>query len=85
MTTPETRKRVAKVVESLFRSWPSLVGFAVAPVEDELVLSDVEASPCPSDAHELGCAIAFVLHKLIDDEPATRHLLLGRTFARTLH
>jgi len=85
MNRPATQARVAIVVSSLFRSWPSLVGFAVAPIEDELVLTDVEASPWPADSRELGGAIAFVLHKLIDDEPATRELLLGRTFARTLH
>ena len=77
--------RVASVVDSLFRSWPSLVGFAVAPIDDELVLTDVETNPWPAESQELGGAIAFVLHKLIDDEPATRELLLGRTFARTLH
>jgi len=85
MNRPATQARVAIVVSSLFRSWPSLVGFAVAPIEDELVLTDVEASPWPADSQDLGGAIAFVLHKLIDDEPASRALLLGRTFARTLH
>jgi hypothetical protein len=85
MRNPATRARLARVVDSLFRSWPSLVGFAVAPIEDELVLTDVEASPWSGESHELGGAIAFVLHKLIDDEPAMRELLLGRTFARTLH
>jgi hypothetical protein len=29
--------------------------------------------------------IAAALLDLIDDEPATRELLYGRTFARTLH
>ncbi|HVJ13392.1 MAG TPA: hypothetical protein VNC62_17600 [Burkholderiales bacterium] len=85
MNRPATQARVAIVVSSLFRSWPSLVGFAVAPIGDELVLTDVEASPWPADSQALGGAIAFVLHKLIDDEPATRELLLGRTFVRTLH
>ena len=85
MNRPATQARLARVVDSLFRSWPSLVGFSVAPIEHELVLANVETSPWPADSQELCSAIAFVLHKLIDDEPATRELLLGRTFARTLH
>ena len=85
MTSPETQARLATVVECLFRSWPSLVGFSVAPIERELVLADVETSPWREDARELGGAIAFVLVNLIKDEPAMRELLLGRTFARTLH
>ena len=97
MKTPEPQARVATVVDSLFRSWPSLVGFSVqhgqtlskdraaAPIERELVLADVETSPWPADMREVCGAIAFVLLKLIDDEPETRELLLGRTFARVLH
>ena len=88
MRTPETYLRLAVVVDSLFRSWPSLVGFSVQeaqPLARELVLADVEASPWPADTRELCGAIAFVLLKLIEDEPAARELLLGRTFARTLH
>lgn len=85
MTSAAIQARLARVVASLFRSWPTLAGFCVAPIERELVLTDVETSPWAGDSHELGGAIAFVLHKLIDDEPATRELLLGRTFARTLH
>jgi hypothetical protein len=85
MKNPATRARLARVVDSLFRSWPGLLGFSVAPIEDELVLTDVETTPWLADSQDVGGAIAFVLHKLIDDEPATRELLLGRTFARTLH
>jgi hypothetical protein len=85
MKPPAIHTRLARVVDSLFRSWPSLVGFSVAPVEHELVLADVEINPWPEDSQELCGAIALVLRKLIDDEPATRELLLGRTFARTLH
>ena len=98
MSRPEPRARLARVVDSLFRSWPSLVGFSVqdaktlteeraaAPIiERELVLADVETCPWPQDARELCGAIAFVLLKAIDDEPGIRELLLGRTFARTLH
>jgi len=85
MNRPQTQARVAIVVDSLFRSWPALIGFAVAPIGDELVLTDVETSPWPADSQELGGAIAFVLHKLIDDQPQTRELLPARTFSRTLH
>ena len=89
MKTPGTYRRIATVVESLFRRWPSLVGFSVqeapAPLERELVLADVETSPWPADTQELCGEIAVALRKLIDDEPAARELLHGRTFARTLH
>lgn len=87
MRTPETCLRLAEVVESLFRRWPSLIGFSVqeAPLERELVLSDVVTSPWPADSQELGGVIAVALRRLIDDEPAARELLHGRTFARTLH
>jgi hypothetical protein len=97
MNSPAIQARLARVVDSLFRSWPSLVGFSVqearhlshdraaAPIVQELVLADVELSPWPEDARELCGAIALVLLKLIEDEPATRELLLERTFARVLH
>jgi len=95
MRTPESRLAIA--VDSLFRRWPSLVGFAVLEartpssefspqrLDRELVLSDIEASPWPQNAQELCGEIAAALLNLIDDEPATRKLLLGRTFARALH
>jgi hypothetical protein len=85
MSSPEAQARLARVVDALFRSWPSLVGFSVATIERELVLADVETGPYRSDAVEVCGAIAFVLLRLIKDCPATRQFLLGRTFARTLH
>lgn len=87
MRTPETYLRLAEVVESLFHRWPSLVGFSVqeAPLERELVLSDIVTSPWPAESLELCGAIAVALRRLIDDEPEARELLHGRTFARTLH
>ena len=97
MNTPATRTRLAAVVDSLFRRWPSLVGFAVqeahmpsrdrgaGPLERELVLTDVETSPWPAHSQEVCGEIAAALLKLMDDEPATCELLRGRTFARTLH
>ena len=57
MRTPATQSRLAAVVESLFRRWPSLVGFSVQEagtlcgeqsaqlLERELVLTDVATSP----------------------------------------
>jgi hypothetical protein len=88
MNTPETQTRLAAVVDSLFRRWPSLVGFSVQEVrafERELVLADVETSPWPTRSQETCGEIATALLALIDDEPATHELLHGRTFARTLH
>lgn len=97
MSTPETQTRLAAVVDSLFRRWPSLVGFSVqetrpltedraaGPLKRELVLADVETSPWSLRSQEICGEIAAALLDLIDDEPATRELLHGRTFARTLH
>jgi hypothetical protein len=97
MKTPETQTRLTAVVDSLFRRWPTLVGFSVQeartassdrPVgrlDRELVLADLETSPWPELTQELCSEIAAALLDLIDDEPATRELLQGRTFARTLH
>lgn len=97
MKMPETQTRLAAVVDSLFRRWPSLVGFSVqeaqtladdraaGPLKRELVLADVETSPWPARSQEICGEIAAALLDLIDDEPATRELLRGRTFARTLH
>jgi hypothetical protein len=96
MTTPETQTRMAAVVDSLFRRWPSLAGFSVeearvfssdrpaGQLDRELVLTDVETSPWPEHTQYLCSEIALALLRLIDDEPATGELLRGRTFARTL-
>lgn len=84
--TPQTE--VAAVVEALFRRWPSLLGFSVqeagAP-STELVVSDVETDPWAGRSQALFGEIAGALLDLMDDEPAARELLRGRTFARTLH
>jgi hypothetical protein len=55
------------------------------PIDRELVLAGVETSPSPALTQELCGSIAVALLELIDDEPATRELLRGRTFARALH
>ena len=87
MKTPATQSRLAAVVDSLFRRWPSLVGFSVQEVrpERELVLTDVATIPWLAHTQELCGEIAVAMLNLIDDEPATRELVLGRTFARTIH
>jgi hypothetical protein len=97
MKTPATPSRVAAVVDSLFRRWPSLVGFSVQDASTlssdhsaqllgrELVLTDVATSPWLAHTQELCGEIAVAMLDLIDDEPATRELVLGRTFTRTLH
>ena len=91
MNTPATQTRLATVVDSLFRRWPSLVGFSVqgasapAALERELVLTDVATIPWLAHTQELCGEIAVAMLNLIDDDPATRELVLGRTFARSLH
>jgi hypothetical protein len=95
MKTPATRGRLAAVVDSLFRRWPSLVGFSVQEARAlssehagqgrELVLTDVATSPWLAHTQELCGEIALAMLDLIDDEPATRELVLGRTFTRALH
>jgi hypothetical protein len=94
--TPAPQSRVAALVDSLFRRWPSLVGFSVQeartvsgdpaqPLERELVLTELATSPWLEHTPELCGEIAVAMLNLIDDEPATRELVLGRTFARTIH
>jgi hypothetical protein len=97
MKTPETQTQLTAVVDALFRRWPLLVGFSVqeartpsgdrpaGPIDRELVLAGVETSPSQALTHEVCGEIAVALLELIDDQPATRELLRGRTFARALH
>ena len=84
------------MVDSLFRRWPSLVGFSVQEartlfagpaqrLESELVLTDVATNPWLAHTQELCVEIEIAMLSLIDDEPATRELVLGRTFTRALH
>ena len=86
MKTPATQSRLAAVVDSLFRRWPSLVGFSVGelPVSG-LIVSDIETDPWPAQSQELFGEIAGTLREFVEEEPAARELLRGRTFARTLH
>jgi hypothetical protein len=83
---PETE--VTSVVNAIFRRWPSLVGFSVQESQTlpaDLVIADVETDPWPVQPRELVGEIAVALVDLMDDEPAARELLRGRTFARTMH
>lgn len=88
--------QVEEVVAQVFDRLPVLVGFSVQvldPVpedrsamqlENELFLADVETFPWAGRYAELVGEIALPLLELIDEEPAARQLLSGRTFARTL-
>jgi hypothetical protein len=83
MSKPESE--VAATVDALFRRLPSLVGFSIREQECDMVLADVETDPWPARSPELFGEIAVALLDLMDEEPAARELLLGRTFARILH
>jgi hypothetical protein len=83
---PETE--VSAVVDAIFRRWPSLLGFSVQESQTlpaDLVIADVETDRWPAQPRGLVGEIAVALLDLMDEEPATRELLRGRTFARTLH
>ena len=88
MKAPRPETELAAVVGALFRRWPSLVGFSVQEsrtLPKDLVIADVETDAWPVQPRELVGEIAVALLDLMDNEPATRELLRGRTFARTLH
>jgi hypothetical protein len=83
---PRGDAEVGTVVGALFSRWPGLLGFSVME-QGELFLSDLALHPWFDEAQRssLCCEIAVALSALIDEEPATRELLSGRTFARTVH
>jgi hypothetical protein len=86
MKRPRTEAELAAVVEALFRRWPALVGFSVGELPASgLVVSDIETDSWPGQSQELFGEIAGTLRDFVEDEPAARELLSGRTFARTLH
>jgi hypothetical protein len=72
------------IVTRVFQRLPDLVAFSIE-LEPELVLADVESFPWPALHEELVGEIATPLLQLLDEEPAVRELLRGRTFARALH
>jgi len=86
--TPRPETELASVVQALFRRWPSLVGFSVQESQTfpaDLVIADLETDPWPAQPRGLEGEIAVALLDLMDEEPAARELLCGRTFARTVH
>jgi hypothetical protein len=77
---------IAVVLKDLFRRMPSVVGFSVEEVlERELVVANLETHLWPERSQELFAEVTVALLDLVDKEPAARELLVGRTFARTLH
>ena len=88
MKAPKPETEVNAVVDAIFRRWPSLVGFSVQESQTypaDLVIADVETDPWPAQPRGLEGEIAVALLDLMDEEPAARELLCGRTFARTVH
>lgn len=79
-------KDVDASIERLFARFPHLCGFSVRE-SGGLDVADVSVYPV-SSAHvrdELLGDIAATLVELMDEDPAARDLICGRTFARTLH
>lgn len=97
MERSAAEREIAAAVDQLFRRLPHLVGFSVqdaqtfandrvaGQLERELVLADIAADPYRTQPPELFGEIAVALLDLLDEEPAVRPLLVGRTFTRTLH
>ncbi len=91
--------QIEEVVAEVFDRLPALVGFSVQvldpqpesadarqmQLENDLFLADVETFPWSGQYAELVGEIALPLLELIDEEPAARAFLSGRTFARTRH
>ena len=77
------------LAKNLFRRWPELVGFSVAGGKDDdaLYLTDLQTYPWlgEHDGALLEREIVQALFELLDEAPAARELLSGRTFSRTLH
>jgi hypothetical protein len=83
---PRSEAEVGTVVNALFTRWPALLGFSVQE-EGELYLTDVALHPWFDEAQRasLCSEIAVALSEIMDEEPAARELLSGRTFARSVH
>ncbi|HZQ72171.1 MAG TPA: hypothetical protein VFB08_04580 [Burkholderiales bacterium] len=76
---------LAERIAHLFREWPELSGFTVqeeSPLPGSLVYGRV---PDVARAEALLAAVTQMLLDLVDEEPEAPELVLGRTFARTLH
>ncbi len=87
-SVPQSRivSRIEDSIGSLFADCPELCGFTVR-LDGELVLSDVGLWPQQrAENVKLICEeIRGTLLSLIEEQPETRRLLAGRTFARALH
>lgn len=93
------KKPVPAPIESLFQRYPALAGFSVRSLHDvpdncarsgdegELFVSDVGVLPSLAQDQygEIFEDIATTLAELLADQPEAEALLIGRTFARSLH
>jgi len=82
-----TEKALQAAVKTLFTRYPALCGFAVARHGYKLSLS--ELAVLPSHGADLPALlegeIALTIADLLQDRPEAAKLLLGRTFARSVH
>jgi hypothetical protein len=84
MKARHTEAQLEALVQTLFRRWPGLVGFAVEDA-GELVLAEMETQPWSVQPRELLDEVSVALLDFVDEAPEALALLRGRTFARTLH
>lgn len=90
---------LAARIDTLFRRCPTLCGFSVQDashvtreraanhVEGDLFVADLACHPAV-DGEQFAIIseeVSHVLLELVNEEPEAAQLLLGRTFARTLH
>jgi hypothetical protein len=93
----QTHTELQALVASLFERFPALLGFSIedarpsdaagsgGEAEGDLCLAHVATFPGYAAPAGLMGEIAVPLQELLDEEPAARELLRGRTFARALH
>lgn len=78
--------RLEESIVALFQDLPALCGFTVQQ-RGGIVLTDVGLYPQPPvEEAKLICEeIHEALAELVEERPEARDLLVGRTFARSLH